>query len=271
MNSIYLNPKKSLGQNFLIDQNITRKIVASLNLAPDDTILEIGPGYGALTQIILPQVKQYIGVELDRNLAQKLTAEYGKRANFQLFNQDFLDFDFAQINSLGEKIKIVGNIPYQITSGVIFKVIQNRSYFHQMTLMIQKEVAERVVATPGSKTFGILAVLSQTFARPQQLFTVSHHVFYPKPKVTSAVVQWDLDLDKNELVEDEAGYIQMIKNVFQTRRKMLRNSIKQSYGDQLITSLAGKFDLSSRPEQLSIDEFRYLWQIIRRTGNSTTD
>lgn len=267
MKPINLRPKKSLGQNFLVDQNISRKIVDSLNLEPDDTILEIGPGYGALTQIILPQVKRYIGVELDRNLAQKLIEEYGSRENFRLFNQDFLEFDFAQIVQPGEKLKIVGNIPYQITSGVIFKVIKNRSYFHQMTLMIQKEVAERVVATPESKAFGILAVLSQTFARPQHLFTVSHHVFYPKPKVTSAVVQYDLDPDTNEKVGDEAGYIQMIKNLFQTRRKMLRNNIKHHYGEQLVAKLEVKLDLSRRPEQLSIDEFRQLWLMIRQTGN----
>ncbi len=266
MKPINLRPQKSLGQNFLVDQNIARKIVQSLDLQPEDIILEIGPGHGALTQIILPQVKQYIGVELDHNLAQKLIEEHGARETFQLFTQDFLEFDLAQIGQLGKRIKIVGNIPYQITSSVIFKVIKNRNYFHQMTLMIQKEVAERVVAIPGSKAFGILAVLSQTFARPHQLFTVSPHVFYPKPKVTSAVVQWDLELGANKLVEDEAGYIQMIKKLFQTRRKMLRNSIKQCYGAGIIVSLADKFDLRGRPEQLSIDEFRQLWQIIRQVG-----
>ncbi len=267
MNRINTRPKKSLGQNFLVDQNVARKIVASLDLQPDDIILEIGPGHGALTQNIVPHVNRYIGVELDRNLAQKLTEEYGARDNFHLFNQDFLEFDFAQISQADEKIKIVGNIPYQITSGVIFKVIQHRSFFHQMTLMIQKEVAQRVVANSGSKAFGILAVLSQTFARPELLFSVSHHVFYPKPKVTSAMVQWDFRSDANRIVEDEAGYIQMIKNLFQTRRKMLRNNLKKCYGEEITAKSEFILDLSRRPEQLSIDEFRQLWQLIQHEGN----
>jgi 16S rRNA (adenine1518-N6/adenine1519-N6)-dimethyltransferase len=257
-------PKKSLGQNFLVDQNIARKIVAALELQPDDRVLEIGPGCGALTPFILPRVETYLGVELDRALVQRLQAGFGNEPGFHLILDDFLKIDFATALPTVKKTKIVGNIPYHITSGVIFKVIEQRQFFKNMTLMIQLEVAERIVSAPGSKLFGILSVLSQTFAVPKLLFTVSPKVFFPRPKVTSAVVQWDFSNPVRYNVADETGFMRFVKNLFQFRRKMLRKSLRHFYGEELDFT-AAQIDLSRRPESLEISEFISLWGIISRS------
>lgn len=263
MKPVNLQPKKSLGQNFLQDPNIARKIVAALNLNPPDVVLEIGPGYGALTRIIRPQVKHYFGVELDDALAEKLRDEFYSDSGFTLFHEDFLTLDFSKIVKPDFQLKVVGNIPYHITSSVIFKVIEQRHFFKTMTLMIQREVAQRVVAAPGGKDFGILAVLSQTFSAPKLLFPVSHHVFFPKPKVTSAVVQWEFNQLNHYVIDDEAGFMRMVKNLFQFRRKMLRNSLKNFY-PRSIFGAPLPVDLHLRPEDLSIGEFIQLWEIIQK-------
>lgn len=256
-------PNKGLGQNFLVDQNIARKIVSSLALQPDDRIFEIGPGFGALTRLVLPEVQKYIGVELDHELVARLKAEFLTTPGFHLIFDDFMKIDFKELLPEGEKWKIVGNIPYHITSGVIFKVIEQRKYFTNMTLMIQQEVAERIVAAPGSKQFGILSVRSQTFARPRFLFSVSPAVFFPRPKVTSAVVQWDLSLPARFRINDEIGFMRFVKNLFQFRRKMLRNSLRHFYGEQFDAS-GTHVDLSRRPETLEIAEFLSLWERVSR-------
>jgi len=261
MNRFGPAPKKSLGQNFLRDANIARKIINALDLRESDWVLEIGPGHGALTRLIQPKVKRYIGVELDDHLAEQLRNEFNAKPNFELHHTDFLSIDFSRLLAPDFKTKIVGNIPYHLTSGVIFKVIEQRHFFENMTLMIQQEVAERVVAAPGSKLFGILSVLSQTFSLPTLLFTVSRHVFYPKPKVTSAVVQWQFENALYRLLDDEAGFMLMVKKLFQQRRKMLRTSLKYFYGN--LPGLSGlPLDLSRRPEDLSIDEFLELWKVV---------
>jgi len=262
MNRISRRPKKSLGQNFLTDANIARKIVAALDLQPDDPVLEIGPGYGALTRLIQPQVQQFWGIELDTRLAQQLAAEFAEHPNFLVIENDFVKVDLASLLANQRAVKVVGNIPYHITSNIIFRVIENRKLFKSLTLMIQYEVAERVVAKPDSKDFGILAVLSQTFSEPQLLFTVSRNVFYPKPAVTSAVVQWNFAKTDPHPVADEIGYMQLVKHVFQTRRKMLRNSLKSFCGADF-NSIDFPIDLRRRPEDLFISEFVRIWDAIK--------
>ncbi|MCI0513727.1 16S rRNA (adenine(1518)-N(6)/adenine(1519)-N(6))-dimethyltransferase RsmA [candidate division KSB1 bacterium] len=265
---INVRPKKSLGQNFLMDANIARKIVGRLDLQPTDVIIEIGPGQGALTRLIRPEVQTYLAVELDNLLAARLQREYELDADFHLLHADFLKIDFASCLPAGAKAKVVGNIPYHLTSSVIFKVLKQRHFFQRMTLMIQAEVAARIVAAPGSKVYGILSVLSQTFATPQFLFTVSPHVFYPKPKVTSAMVQWIFDREVDSTPAEDAGFIQMTKNIFQSRRKMLRYNLKRFYAP-VVPELEKNWDLTRRAESLSIAEFWQLWQTI--SGKITSE
>lgn len=256
-----LTPKKSLGQNFLVDQNIARKIVAALNLQPDDTVIEIGPGHGALTELLVPKVKKYIGIELDDELASRLNKKYNDTAHFQLIHEDALNVDFTKIPDINTPVKLVGNIPYHITSSLIFNVIEQRRLFTSMTLMIQLEVAERIVALSGSKDYGILSVLSQTFSSPKKLFSVSRNVFFPKPKVTSAVIQWNFPGSTEYEIDDEKAYMRLVKVVFQQRRKMLRTSLKRIVPEKMNDI---PIDLSRRPEDLSIREFLELYRAVQK-------
>ncbi|MBN1349002.1 ribosomal RNA small subunit methyltransferase A [candidate division KSB1 bacterium] len=252
-------PKKSLGQNFLRDDNIARKIVDSLEIVPQDIILEIGPGFGKLTKFILDKTHHYIGVELDNRLALHLENQFGNRDGFTLIHDDFLKLDLSQFTATGSVLKIVGNIPYHITSPIIFRAIQQRRVLHSMTLMLQKEVAKRVVSTHKTKLYGILSVMSQAFSVPELLFPVSRHVFYPKPKIESAVVCWKFINRIDYGIDDEASFIRMVKSIFNQRRKVLRNSLKQYCPENKIRSLEAHF-VQSRPEELSVAELVALWK-----------
>ena len=254
-------PKKSLGQNFLRDANITTKIVDTLELSPEDTVIEIGPGYGQLTEQILPRVQRYVGIELDNHLAPHLQTRFGANDRFTLIHGDFWKFDLSAFVDETQPIKLVGNVPYHITSPIIFKIIDERRYVETMTLMIQKEVAQRIVGVPRTKDYGILSVLSQAFSVPEIRFNVSRHVFKPKPRVESAVVQWRFAGFSEYAIADEKAFMRMVKLIFGQRRKMLRNSLK------LVTSDVGSLDLEesllkSRPEDLSVTELIGLWTRI---------
>lgn len=256
-------PKKSLGQNFLVDPNTSRKIVAAVEIQPDDIVIEIGPGRGAITGFLRELAGYYIGIEIDNALAARWQAEFENDPHAELLHQDFLDVNLAALAHRFDKpLKLVGNIPYHLTSGIIFEVIKNRHYFSSMTLMIQLEVAQRIVAGPGSKTYGIFSILSQTFAEPTLLFQVSRNVFFPKPKVTSAVVRWQFQGTEKTTLEDETEFMQMVKYLFQSRRKMLRTTLKRWYPES-VSELETEFDLNRRPEQLSIEEMLRLWERLR--------
>lgn len=254
-------PKKSLGQNFLKDENIAAKIVGALKLTHHDRVIEIGPGYGMLTKLILPKIKYYIGVELDDRLALYLKERFGGNNRFTIIHNDFLKLDLSQITHGRSPVKIVGNIPYHITSPVIFKIIEHRRKFETMILMVQKEVAQRIVAQPHTKEYGILSILSQTFSVPKILFLVSRHVFFPKPKIESAVVQWHFKQGVDYGIEDEKSYMRMIKLIFNQRRKMLRNSLKL-FCTKFSESHLNEKLLKSRPQDLSIKELVMLWKVI---------
>ncbi|MCK5738904.1 ribosomal RNA small subunit methyltransferase A [bacterium] len=256
-------PKKSLGQNFLVDPNTSRKIAAAVNVQPGDIVLEIGPGRGAITGFLREMAGHYIGIELDNALAARWQAEFKNDPHSELLHEDFMNVDLAALAQRFDRpLKLAGNIPYHLTSSIVFDVIKNRRYFSSMTLMIQLEVAQRIVAGPGSKTYGIFSILSQTFADPSLLFEVSRNVFFPKPKVTSAVVQWQFQGTEKAKLDDETAYMQMVKYLFQSRRKMLRTTLKRWYPESVV-ELETEFDLNLRPEQLSIEEMLRLWEHLR--------
>ncbi|MBN2013233.1 ribosomal RNA small subunit methyltransferase A [candidate division KSB1 bacterium] len=257
-------PKKSLGQNFLIDENIARKIAAHLFLEPDDHLLEIGPGQGMLTKYLLPHVRRLVAVELDRNLVSDLHEQFILHRNFELVEADFLKFPIEQIFTSRVKWKIVGNIPYHITSSIIFKILEHRYQVDTLTLMIQREVAERIVAQPNSKTYGIPSVISQLFADVKILFYVSNQVFFPKPKVESAVIQWRFLPEPRYPVADEKLFVHMVKTMFGQRRKIIRNTLKA----MLDSVDSSDIVLTKRPEQLSLAELVHISNVIShgRTG-----
>lgn len=261
MNRLTFRPKQSLGQNFLVDENIARKIIRLLTPKSEDVIIEIGPGFGVLTKYIIRAAQKVIAVEIDRDLAEQLRVEFGHVENLELIEADFLRFDLTEYFNPNYRLRILGNIPYHITSPVIFKSFEIRKQIYDLTLMIQREVAERVVASPGNKDYGILSVFSQLYSEPEILFHVSRNVFKPKPDVDSSVLRWDFAKAVEPAVRNEELLRRIIKVTFQQRRKMLRKSLQQ------IPELAKMpdhcdFNLEKRPEALSPAEFVELTNML---------
>ena len=251
-------PRRSLGQNFLHDENIARKIVRSLSLQHSDTVLEIGPGRGILTKHLLEESGLLIAVEIDDRLIPGLKSIAEAHAHFRLISGDFLQIDLNALIGNEDRLKVVGNIPYHITSSIIFRIFEHRKRFESMTLMIQREVAERIIAEPDNKSYGILSVFSRLYADVKILFPVSRNVFTPRPKVNSAVVEWRFFPENRYQVEDEALFIRLVKSLFNQRRKVIRNSIKtMDIGEMEID-----FPMHLRPEQLSVAEFVRLANLI---------
>jgi 16S rRNA (adenine1518-N6/adenine1519-N6)-dimethyltransferase len=243
-------PKKRFGQNFLQDENILNKIVKEINPQPDDQIIEIGPGYGALTQKLLPAAENIIAVEIDNKLAVNLEKKFPQ---LHLINEDFLEIDLSNLISMGKKLRIVGNIPYNITSPILFKLIESNKLIKDAVFMVQLEVANRMTANRGTKDYGILAVVLKYFSRTELCFKISPNVFYPKPKVFSALIH----IHFKEIAqpdEEQKLFIAMVKAAFGNRRKTLKNSLSNSIFNEIDFSNSG-IDLSLRAENLGVDDF----------------
>jgi 16S rRNA (adenine1518-N6/adenine1519-N6)-dimethyltransferase len=251
-------PIKRFGQNYLRDENIINKIVSEISPKPNDLILEIGPGEGALTAKLLEKSNKLIAVEIDKRNVEMLSINF---PNLNLVSGDFLDIDLKNfIDPASKKLRIVGNIPYNITSPIIFKMIENKELIQDSVLMVQHEVAQRIIAKPASKDYGILSVIVQYFAEVILCFKVSPNVFYPRPKVFSAVIHLNFkDCLKNSK-EDEM-FIKVVKAAFGNRRKMLNNSFKNSIFGHLNFNNSG-IDLTLRAERLSIDDFIILTKFV---------
>ncbi|MBX2945900.1 MAG: 16S rRNA (adenine(1518)-N(6)/adenine(1519)-N(6))-dimethyltransferase RsmA [Cyclobacteriaceae bacterium] len=265
--SSLVRPKKSLGQHFLHDRNIAGKIVESLKYAVEqEPVLEVGPGMGVLTHFLIEQSRCNLKViEIDRDSVSYLKTHYPQ---LSIIEGDFLEIDFSTVFS--GKFSIIGNFPYNISSQILFKVYEHRDQVWQVVGMLQKEVADRIAAPPGNKTYGILSVLLQAYYRVDYLFKVAPGVFIPPPKVMSAVVR----LERNERIHlpcDELLFKQVVKQGFNNRRKTLRNALKnlilaalqaQPEGDVKIF-LAHEL-LDKRAEQLTVEDFIYLTQLIEK-------
>ena len=244
--------KKALGQHFLTDLNIARKIATSLSggtAENPDKVLEVGCGMGVLTQFLLERedIVTY-GAEIDSESVEYLHAHYPAFAE-RLTEGDFLKMDLAA--TYGDRLKIIGNFPYNISSQIFFKVLENRDIVPECVGMIQKEVAVRLAEPPGSKEYGILSVLLQAWYDIEYLFTVGEKVFNPPPKVKSAVIR--LKRNNTEHLDcDEALFIKVVKASFGQRRKMLRNSLKAAFGN--FGGNEHRF-FTMRAEQLSVADF----------------
>ncbi len=258
-----VKPLKRFGQNYLHDKNIIRKIVGEINPQQDDTILEIGPGRGALTDLIYGKTENFIAVEIDTRVIENLQLKF---PGMQLIQNDFLKVDLKTIYDLNnEKLRIIGNIPYNLTSPIIFKTIRNAKFIEDAVLMVQNEVAKRMTATKGTKDYGILTVLLNYFTDTRVCFKVSPNAFYPKPKVTSAVVHLRLN-ELNVSKEKKEMFISIVKACFGNRRKTLKNSLSNSIFEGLNFSDSG-IDLSLRAEQLDVKDFLVLTEFaLNQTG-----
>jgi len=245
--------RKSLGQNFLADENVLRKLAEAIAPKPEEVFVEIGPGLGALTRHLVPAGVDYTGIEIDERLVPLLREEFSQFPNCRILHQDFRETDLIALAQARRRtLRIIGNIPYHLTSVIIFKAIAQRQALHDMTLTVQKEVAQRIVAQPGSKDYGILSVMSQTFARVEILFHMSKHVFRPRPEVDSSTVRWKFQPPPRQIV-DEAFYLAMVKAAFGQRRKTLRRSLSAFLGMDDFSTEDDKL-LQRRPETLSVIE-----------------
>lgn len=249
--------KKHLGQHFLIDQNVSKKIALQFgNHLGCKKILEIGPGTGALTKFLLEKEENDLWViEVDRESIAYLKQNFPKLQN-KILEADFLRIDFKQYFG-DEAVAVVGNFPYNISSQILFKCLENRNQVPEIMGMFQKEVAERVAEKPGTKTYGIISVLLQAFYDIQYCFTVDEHVFNPPPKVKSGVIRLTRNT-REKLPCNEKLFIQVVKACFNQRRKMIRNSVKQFLDGK---DFEHKF-LTERPEQLSVEDFINLTQAL---------
>jgi len=249
-----LRPKKSLGQHFLHDPNIVRKILAAIGADREDVVLEIGPGEGALTRHLVKVVKTLVAVEIDERAVERLRGELG--GSVQILHQDVLELDLRRIASdtgAHRGLRVVGNIPYNITTPILFAVLDQRKVVRDATLMMQREVAHRLVAVPGTKDYGILSVFCRVFADVQLLFDVSPKVFVPQPAVTSSVVYLQPLIRPRAPIRDESFFRHMVRFVFGQRRKMLRHTLAE-LAREYNRSLPAEFDLRERPEELTGEE-----------------
>ena len=256
MNS-FVTPKKHLGQHFLRDENIARKIVGALSKKNYSTIVEVGAGTGVLTKyLLLEKELETFVVEIDRESVAFLKKNYPALQG-RLLEKDFLNIDFNSPPFGGSwRGAVIGNFPYNISSQILFKVLEYRNQIPEVVGMFQKEVAERIASPPGNKTYGILSVLAQAFYKIEYLFTVHENVFNPPPKVKSAVIRL-MRNSTRELNCDEKLFFDVVKTAFNQRRKTLRNALSKFGIKNLQTEL-----LSKRAEQLSVNDFEKLTTLI---------
>ena len=260
---IHNKPKKRFGQNFLQDENILNKIVKEINPQTGDSIIEIGPGYGALTQKLTSATENLTAIEIDNLLTNELKVRF---PNLRLINEDFLETDLSTLTSAGKKLRIVGNIPYNITSPILFKLIENNKLIKDAVFMVQLEVAKRMTAQRGTKDYGILAVVLNYFAETKLCFRISPNVFYPKPKVYSALIHIQFK-KMEESREEQKLFMAIVKAAFGNRRKTLKNSLSNSIFHEIDFSNSG-VDLSLRAENLSVDDFIKLANYIEKYKNT---
>ena len=254
-----VRPKKNLGQHFLTDLSIAKAIADTVDACPDLPVLEVGPGMGVMTQYLVEKPHPLKVVEIDRESVAWLNEHFPKlREN--ILGEDFLRMDLNTVFD-GQPFVLTGNYPYDISSQIFFKMLDNKELIPCCTGMIQREVAQRMAAEPGSKTYGILSVLIQAWYNVEYLFTVDEHVFNPPPKVKSAVIR----MTRNEVMDlgcDERLFKRLVKTVFNQRRKMLRVSLKQMLpADSSFFTLHSSL-LTKRPEQLSIQQFVELTNLV---------
>jgi 16S rRNA (adenine1518-N6/adenine1519-N6)-dimethyltransferase len=263
-----VRPKKNLGQHFLTDLTIARRIADTVDAYPGIPVLEVGPGMGVMTQFLVQKPRPFKVVEIDReSVAYLKETLFKKEESEKIIEGDFLRMDLSQVFG-GQQFVLTGNYPYDISSQIFFKMLDNRDLIPCCTGMIQHEVALRMAAQPGNKQYGILSVLIQAWYNVEYLFTVEPSVFNPPPKVQSAVIR----MVRNEVQQlgcDEQLFKRIVKTVFNQRRKMLRVSLKQLLSNEAIATLTANLSsdtsglsLSLRPEQLTIAQFVELTNAI---------
>src|SRR5215207_7208468 len=224
--------KRSLGQNFLVDPNLQRRIVDALDPGPDDEVLEIGPAQGALTRHLAPLVGRLSLVELDDQLAASLQREYADDPRVHVVHSDILDVPLEQLSEDPARLKVIGNIPYNITTPILFSLLERRPRPSRIVLMVQREVAERIIAPPGSKTYGALAVGVQSVADAERVLNVSRNAFRPVPDVESTVVRITPHVPPRLSPGEEEALRRLTRVAFGQRRKQFQRILRDAYSLQ---------------------------------------
>ena len=253
-------PRKRFGQNFLHDHNIIYHILSSLQAKPDEHWVEIGPGMGALTEPLLNLGLRLDVVELDRDLVSLLKDKFKQHANLEIFSADALRFNFSALVKNNEKLRIIGNLPYNISTPLMFHLLDNAQCIDDMHFMLQKEVVDRICAAPGSKKYGRLSVMMQYYCATELLFDVPPESFDPAPKVMSAIVRLVPHQQPPVEVNDITMLNRVVVQAFSQRRKTLRNSLKKLIEEDAIIAL--NIDPTLRAEALSLADFAKLSNLL---------
>lgn len=259
--------KKRFGQNFLTDQSVIASLVDAISPQPDDLMVEIGPGLGALTKPLLQKLNLLHVVEVDRDIIAWMQQEYvkpsyGKQNNINIHNADALKFDFS---SLGDNLRVTGNLPYNISTPILFHLLDNVSHITDMHFMLQKEVVERMVAEPSTAAYGRLSVMLQYRLQMEYLFTVPPEAFSPAPKVESAFVRCVPHATLPFVAMDEALFAKVVLAAFGQRRKTLRNTLKGMLDDDGFASL--EINSQQRAENLSVADFVTIANYLAKTSH----
>ena len=272
-----------LGQNFLRDTSAAQRIVEALGEIGDATVIEIGPGRGALTHALAARARRLIAIELDRVLAAQLRLEFGRQLNVEIIEGDARTVDFANLiarhpapllntgvqaaDAIHERATVVGNLPYYITSEILLRLLDYSDWVKTIVIMVQREVADRIAASPGSRDYGLLSATVQLFARVEKLFTLPPAAFAPSPKVHSAVLRLTIAPRLHSLKVEKDGFVDFLKLVFAQKRKTLANKLRQRYAEAPIAKALANVGLrrDSRAEQLSLEKMAAVYRIIRQS------
>lgn len=272
-------PKPKLGQHFLADSSAASRIVEALGDISQRTVLEIGPGRGALTSLLASRARRLIAIELDRVLAAQLRMKFALWPNVEIIEADVLAVDLPSLFApkpgttrpglpfTPEAVRVVGNIPYNITSDLLLRLFHHRQYFESMVLMVQREVADRLAAPPGGSEYGLLSATAQLYARVEKLFALPPGAFAPPPKVHSAVVRLTMEPRLEALKVPEDGFIEFLKLSFGQKRKTLWNNLKAKYEAGLLKAAFTQADVNptARAETLSLEESADLYRALGAT------
>ena len=251
-------PRKRFGQNFLHDPSIISRIVDAVHPQPEQQLVEIGPGQGALTSLILDRIQHLDVIELDRDLVSLLEKDFPDNERLTIHSADALKFDFCQLAK--QKLRIVGNLPYNISTPLIFCLLEQRHCIHDMHFMLQKEVVERMAAQPSTKAYGRLTVMVQLFCHVEKLFTVPPGAFNPPPKVDSMIVRLIPYETPQYEIKDQKVLQALVNQAFSQRRKTLRNALKKYLTDDQIRSV--NIEPGARPETISVQGFVNLANLL---------
>ena len=249
--------KKSFGQNFLVDQHYIAKIIASLNMQKGETVVEIGAGRGALTEILIESGANVIAIELERNMIAVLRERFDRKSNFKLIESDALKInfrEFADTEAQKPKIKIVANLPYNISTAILQKLIEQRDCLSEMILMFQREVVQRITARVGNSERGFLTVLTEAYLTAEKLFDIPPNAFFPAPKVWSSVVRLKPKIE----IENEKLFRQIVSAGFRQKRKTIMNNLKSEFSDIGKILVNCGIDAPRRAETLTFEEWQCL-------------